>query len=118
MWCVAIFLIGISSTLTGINFLVTIMKMRAPGMTFTRMPLFVWAQLATAMLNMIATTALAAALAALFLERQFNVPFYDPGRGGSPCSGSTCSGSIPTRRVHHDPPRLRNRFRSVRDVRA
>ena len=43
MWCVAIFLIGISSTLTGINFLVTIVKMRAPGMTFTRMPLFVWA---------------------------------------------------------------------------
>jgi cytochrome c oxidase subunit 1 len=84
LWCVAIFLIGISSTLTGINFLVTIMKMRAPGMTFTRMPLFCWAQLATAMLNMVATTALAGALLALFLERQFNVPFYDPGRGGSP----------------------------------
>jgi len=84
LWCVAIFLIGISSTLTGINFLVTILKMRAPGMTFTRMPLFVWAQLATAMLNMVATTALAGALLALFLERQFNVPFYDPGRGGSP----------------------------------
>ena len=83
-WCVAIFLIGISSTLTGINFLVTILKMRAPGMTFTRMPLFVWAQLATAMLNMVATTALAGALAALFLERQFNVPFFDPSRGGSP----------------------------------
>ena len=84
LWCVAIFLVGISSTLTGINFLVTIFKMRAPGMTFTRMPLFVWAQMATAMLNMIATTALAAALAALFLERQFDIPFYDPGRGGSP----------------------------------
>ncbi len=84
LWCVAIFLIGISSTLTGINFLVTIVKMRAPGMTFTRMPLFVWASLATAMLNMIATTALAGALLALFLERQFGVPFYDPARGGSP----------------------------------
>jgi cytochrome c oxidase subunit 1 len=84
MWCIAIFLIGISSTLTGINFMVTIFKMRAPGMTFTRMPLFVWAQLATAMLNMIATTALAGALLALFLERVFDVPFYDPARGGSP----------------------------------
>ncbi len=84
MWCIAIFLIGISSTLTGINFMVTIFKMRAPGMTFTRMPLFVWAQLATALLNMIATTALAAALLALFLERVFDVPFYDPARGGSP----------------------------------
>ena len=84
LWCVAIFLIGISSTLTGINFLVTILKMRAPGMTFTRMPLFVWAQLATAMLNMVATTALAGALLALFLERTFGVPFYDPTKGGSP----------------------------------
>jgi len=84
LWCAAIFLIGISSTMTGLNFMVTIMKMRAPGMTFTRMPLFVWAQLATALLNMVATVALSAALAALFMERQFGVPFYDPGRGGSP----------------------------------
>jgi cytochrome c oxidase subunit I len=84
MWCAAIFLIGVSSTITGINFLVTILKMRAPGMTFTRMPLFVWAQLATAPLSMVATTALAAALAALFIERQFGVPFFDPTRGGSP----------------------------------
>ena len=84
LWCVAIFLIGISSTLTGINFMVTIVKMRAPGMTFTRMPLFIWAQFATAALNMIATTALAAALLALFLERVFSIPFYDPARGGSP----------------------------------
>src|ERR1700681_963820 len=84
LWCIAIFLIGVSSTLTGINFLVTIFKMRAPGMTLTRMPLFVWAQLATAPMLMIATTALGAALAALFIERQFGVPFYDPTRGGSP----------------------------------
>jgi cytochrome c oxidase subunit 1 len=84
LWCAAIFLVGISSTLTGINFLVTIMKMRAPGMTLTRMPLFVWAQLATAMLSMVATTALAGALLALFLERTFGVPFFDPAKGGSP----------------------------------
>ena len=84
MWCAAIFLIGISSTLTGMNFLVTMLKMRAPGMTFTRMPLFVWAQFATAPMSMIATTALAAALAALFMERQFGVPFFDPTKGGSP----------------------------------
>jgi cytochrome c oxidase subunit 1 len=84
MWAAAIFLIGVSSTLTGINFVVTMYQMRAPGMTFTRMPLFCWAQLATAPLLMIATTALAAALAALFMERQFGVPFYDPTKGGSP----------------------------------
>ena len=84
LWCIAIFLIGISSTLTGINFIVTILKMRAPGMTLTRMPLFVWAQLSTAGLSMIATTALAAALLALFLERVYGIPFYDPTKGGSP----------------------------------
>ncbi|HTV91867.1 MAG TPA: cytochrome c oxidase subunit I [Verrucomicrobiae bacterium] len=84
MWAAAIFLVGVSSTLTGINFVVTMYQMRAPGMTFTRMPLFCWAQLATAPLLMIATTALAAALAALFMERQFGVPFYDPTKGGSP----------------------------------
>ncbi len=84
MWAAAIFLVGVSSTMTGINFVVTILKMRAPGMTFTRMPLFVWGQFATAPLLMIATTALAAALAALFIERQFGVPFYDPTKGGSP----------------------------------
>ncbi len=84
MWAAAIFLVGVSSTLTGINFVVTMYQMRAPGMTFTRMPLFCWAQLATAPLLMIATTALAAALAALFIERQFGVPFYDPTKGGSP----------------------------------
>ena len=84
LWCVAIFLIGISSTMTGLNFMVTIIKMRAPGMTYTRMPLFVWASLATALLNMVATAALSAATAALFLERVFNVPFFDPVRGGSP----------------------------------
>jgi len=84
LWALAIFLIGISSTMTGLNFMVTIMKMRAPGMTFTRMPLFVWASLATALLNMVATAALSAATAALFIERTFDVPFFDPARGGSP----------------------------------
>src|SRR5579863_4718889 len=84
MWCAAVFLIGIGSTMTGMNFLVTILKMRAPGMTFTRMPLFVWGQFVTAPLLMIATTALGAALAALFIQREFGVPFFDPTKGGSP----------------------------------
>ncbi|MEO7201117.1 MAG: cbb3-type cytochrome c oxidase subunit I, partial [Candidatus Tumulicola sp.] len=84
MWAAAIFLVGIGSTMTGLNFIVTILKLRAPGMTLTRMPLFVWGQLATAPMLMIATTALSAALGALFLERQFGVPFFDPAKGGSP----------------------------------
>ncbi|HET6894311.1 MAG TPA: cbb3-type cytochrome c oxidase subunit I [Candidatus Baltobacteraceae bacterium] len=84
MWCAAVFLVGVGSTMTGMNFLVTILKMRAPGMTFTRMPLFVWGQFVTAPLLMIATTALGAALAALFVQREFGVPFFDPTKGGSP----------------------------------
>jgi cytochrome c oxidase subunit 1 len=83
LWCAAIILVGISSTMTGMNFMVTIIKMRAPGMTWTRMPLFVWATFATALMNMIATVALSAALLALFLEHVFDVPFFDATRGGS-----------------------------------
>ncbi len=84
LWCAAIFTIGISSTLTGMNFMTTIIKMRAPGMTWTRMPLFVWATFATALMNMFATVALSVATGALFLEHVWKVPWYDPSRGGSP----------------------------------
>ncbi len=84
LWCLAIFLIGVSATITGLNFLVTIVKMRAPGMTYTRMPLFVWATGTTALLSMIATANLSAALAGLFIERTFGVPFYNVARGGAP----------------------------------
>jgi cytochrome c oxidase subunit 1 len=84
LWALAVFLIGISSTMTGLNFLTTILKMRAPGMTYTRMPLFVWAQAGTAVLNMIATADLSGSTFALFLERTFGIPFYDPSKGGSP----------------------------------
>ena len=65
--------------------MVTIIKMRAPGMTYTRMPLFVWASLATALLNMIATAALSAATAALFHRAHIRrAVFTIRGRGGSP----------------------------------
>ncbi len=83
-YTLAIIIVGVSSTLTGLNFLVTIFKMRAPGMTYTRMPLFTWATFATALINLFATVALSAALLALFLATAFNVPFFDPARGGSP----------------------------------
>ncbi len=84
MWCIAVFIMGVGSTMTAINFVVTILSMRAPGMTLTRMPLFVWGQLVTAPLLMIATTALGAALSALFMEREFGIAFFDPTKGGSP----------------------------------
>ena len=83
LWCLAIILVGVSSTLTGMNFTVTVAKMRAPGMTWTRIPLFTWATFSTALINMIATVALSAALLALFLEHAFNVPFFDSTRGGA-----------------------------------
>ncbi|MBV8164585.1 MAG: cbb3-type cytochrome c oxidase subunit I [Candidatus Eremiobacteraeota bacterium] len=84
LWCAGVFVIGVSSTITGLNFLVTIVKMRAPGMTYTRMPLFVWATGVTAFLSMIATANLSAALAGLFIQHNFGVPFYDVTRGGAP----------------------------------
>ncbi len=84
LWCLAIIVVGVSSTLTGLNFLVTVFKMRAPGMTWTRMPLFTWATFATALINLFATVALSAALLALFLAQVYGVPFFDPARGGSP----------------------------------
>lgn len=84
LWCLAIIVVGVSSTLTGLNFLVTIFKMRAPGMSWTRMPLFTWATFATALINLFATVALSGAVLALFLETVFDVPFFNPARGGSP----------------------------------
>jgi cytochrome c oxidase subunit I len=84
LWCAGIFLIGVSSTITGINFMVTIAKMRAPGMTWTRMPLFVWATGVTAFLSAIATANLSAVLAAMFIEKVFGPPFFEPARGGDP----------------------------------
>ena len=83
LWCAAIIIVGISSTLTGLNFMTTVVKMRAPGMTWTRMPLFTWATFATALVNLFATVALSAALLALFLAIVFDVPFFDAARGGS-----------------------------------
>ncbi len=84
LWALSIIVVGISSTLTGLNFVVTVFKMRAPGMTWTRMPLFTWATFATALINLFATVALSAALLALFFAQVFDVPFFDAARGGSP----------------------------------
>ncbi|GAC1427533.1 MAG: cytochrome c oxidase subunit I [Chloroflexota bacterium] len=84
LWCIAVAVAGISSTLSAINSIVTIINMRAPGMTLTRMPLFVWATFATAILTLVATPALATALGALFMQRTFGVPLFDPVKGGNP----------------------------------
>ena len=78
------FVMGFSSILTGLNFIVTIHKLRAPGMTMMRMPLFVWAIYATALIQVIATPVLGITLLLLVAERVFGVGIFDPTLGGDP----------------------------------
>lgn len=78
------FVIGFSSILTGLNFIVTIHKLRAPGMTFWRMPLFVWALYSTAVIQVLATPVLAITLLLLAAERLLGIGIFDPKLGGDP----------------------------------
>ena len=80
----AIFVAGFSSILTGLNFIVTIHQMRAPGMTWSRLPLFVWANYATAIIQVLGTPVLAISLMLVALERIFSLAIFDPQRGGDP----------------------------------
>ncbi len=81
---IGIFITGFSSILTGLNFIVTIHKMRAPGMTWFRLPLFVWAHYATSMIFILGTPVLAISLTLVALERLLNLGIFDPARGGDP----------------------------------
>ncbi|WP_338556565.1 cytochrome c oxidase subunit I [Paenibacillus sp. KS-LC4] len=74
---------GIGTLIGGINFLVTIINMRAPGMTFMRMPMFTWASFITSALILFAFPALAVGLAALMFDRVFDANFFDPNNGGN-----------------------------------
>jgi cytochrome c oxidase subunit 1 len=78
------FLVGFSSILTGLNFIVTIHKMRAPGLTWFRLPLFVWAHYATSIIQILGTPVVAITLVLVALERVFHFGFFDPDRGGDP----------------------------------
>jgi cytochrome c oxidase subunit 1 len=78
------FVIGFSSILTGLNFIVTVHKLRAPGMSFWRMPLFVWALYSTALLQVLATPVLAITLLCLVMERTLQIGFFTPELGGDP----------------------------------
>src|SRR5581483_4119714 len=79
-----IFIAGFSSILTGLNFIVTIHTMRAPGMTWFRLPLFVWAHYATSLIQVLGTPVLAITLALVALERTLHLGFFDPAYGGDP----------------------------------
>jgi cytochrome c oxidase subunit I len=79
-----IFIAGFSSILTGLNFIVTVHRMRAPGMTWFRMPLFVWSNYATSLIQVLGTPVLAVTIVLLFCERVFHIGIFDPKLGGDP----------------------------------
>ncbi len=80
----AAFIAGFSSILTGLNFLVTTHTMRAPGMTWSRLPLFVWGHYATSLVIILGTPVLAIALVLVATERLLHVGIFDPALGGDP----------------------------------
>src|SRR5205807_5555428 len=81
---VGIFITGFSSILTGLNFIVTIHTMRAPGMTWFRLPLFIWAHYATSLIMVLGTPVIAVTLLLVGLERMFHIGIFDPALGGDP----------------------------------
>ena len=80
----AAFVLGFSSILTGVNFLVTIHKCRAPGMTWNRLPLFVWTLYAASILQVIATPVVGITLLLLILENVLHIGIFNPAQGGDP----------------------------------
>src|ERR1700761_5573735 len=79
-----VFIAGFSSILTGLNFIVTVHKMRAPGMPWSRLPLFVWANYATGLIQVLGTPVLAITMLLLAFERIAHVGIFDPNIGGDP----------------------------------
>ena len=80
----AVFVAGFSSILTGLNFVVTTHRMRAPGMTWSRLPLFVWAHYATSIIQLLGTPVLAITLVLVVCERLFHLGIFNPSLGGDP----------------------------------
>jgi cytochrome c oxidase subunit 1 len=81
---IGVFITGFSSILTGLNFMVTIHRMRAPGLTWFRLPLFVWAVYATSLVQVLGTPVVAITVAMVAVERAFGLGFFDPRLGGDP----------------------------------
>lgn len=78
------FVMGFSSILTGLNFIVTIHRLRAPGMTWFKMPLFPWTLYGTAWIQLLATPVIGITLLLIIAERVFKIGFFDPAMGGDP----------------------------------
>ena len=83
-WALGLLVLGTSSLAAGFNFLVTIINMRAPGMSFIRMPLFVWMTLITSILLVLAFPVITVALIELVMDRNFGTHFFIPSDGGDP----------------------------------
>ena len=79
-----VFIAGFASILTGLNFIVTIHKMRAPGLTWLRLPLFVWAHYATSIIMVLGTPVIAVTLLLVAVERVLQLGIFNPGLGGDP----------------------------------
>ena len=84
LWIAGLVLVGTSSILGAINFIATIFKMRAPGMTLMRMPMFVWNSLVTSVLLLFAVPVLTAGFVMLFIDRHYGGGFFEPALGGNP----------------------------------
>src|SRR5205085_12116262 len=83
-WAVGIVMLGIGSVTSAINFIVTVLNMRAPGMTLLRMPVFVWMMLVTAFLTAFAMPLITAALVMVFFDRNFSTNFFNASAGADP----------------------------------
>jgi cytochrome c oxidase subunit 1 len=84
LWAISVILLGTSSLMGAINFVTTVITMRAEGMTFWRLPLFVWGMLATSLIVLLATPVLTAGLILVAADRLFGTLFFDVGAGGNP----------------------------------
>src|SRR5206468_8077324 len=81
---IGIFITGFSSILTGLNFIVTVHRMRAPGLTWFRLPLFVWSMYATSLIFILGTPVIAITVLLVAAERTLHMGIFDPALGGDP----------------------------------
>ncbi|MBI4012283.1 MAG: cbb3-type cytochrome c oxidase subunit I [Candidatus Rokubacteria bacterium] len=84
LWCISLFILGVSSMMGSINYITTIVNMRAPGMTLFRMPLVIWAMFVTAVLLLLALPVLTSAVALLLFDRTLGTHWFAPVGGGEP----------------------------------
>ena len=84
LWVISLLILGVSSLMGSINYITTVVNMRAPGMTWFRMPLVIWSLFITAILLLLALPVLTAALGMLLFDRTMGTSFFMPGGGGEP----------------------------------